>query len=137
MKTTTDIRVELAEKLQRYDYTYDDHYANIKLIWKQYFDETLQEIDITDQKAKDILFYEFTMQNWNAMHRENTEYKTFSRRNLYQNFSAEASYISDRISLDRLFRTHWMFRQVFYDELIFDEFPEFASSSWYVKHWPK
>lgn len=63
------------------------------------------------------LFYEFDMANWKALHLENTEYKTKTKKELLDSFLRECYYISDRLSFDRLFRTHWLFKQVFDKEL--------------------
>lgn len=68
------------------------------------------------QKTIDDLFYNFEMDNWNAMHIENTEYKGFSKRKLIDYFCGECHYICDRVSYDRIFRTHWLFRQAFRKE---------------------
>lgn len=74
-------------------------------------------------KAIKSLFYDFDMANWKAMHKENSEYAEYDKEALLDEFFGEASYISDRTSYDRLFRTHWLFRQAFYDELNVVRFP--------------
>ena len=56
------------------------------------------------------------MDNWTATHKENTEYTNYSKMKLIDEFCGECHYISDRISYDRLFRAHWLFRQVFIKE---------------------
>ena len=63
------------------------------------------------------LFYHFDMDNWKAMHKENTEYKDCSKEQLIDHFCGECSYICDRTSYDRLFRTHWLFKKAFSNEL--------------------
>lgn len=63
------------------------------------------------------LFYNFDMGNWTALHKENTEYAKSSIEDLKNSFAGETDYISDRISWDRLFRTHWLFRQVYSKEM--------------------
>jgi len=63
------------------------------------------------------LFINFSMENWGALHREVTEYSDTSKEELKEEFDSECNYIADRISYDRLFRTHWLFRQVYEKEL--------------------
>lgn len=69
------------------------------------------------------LFYDFDMDNWKSMHKENTEYSDSSKEELIKDFCGECSYICDRTSYDRLFRTHWLFRQSFRDELLKAQYP--------------
>jgi hypothetical protein len=63
------------------------------------------------------LFYNFQMDNWKDLHLVQSEYKNRTIFELYNIFSNEANYISDRTSYDRLFRTHWLFRNVFSKQL--------------------
>jgi hypothetical protein len=46
--------------------------------------------------------------NWKKLHSTDEEILWSSEEKL-QRFLSEVSYISDRITLDRLFRTHWLF----------------------------
>lgn len=135
MKDTIDQRIELASKLESYDENFEDKYLEIKKIWKEFFDITIRDIGIKEQKAIDILFWEWDMCNWEVMHKDNTEYKNHTRKEMYDSFSGEASYISDRISLDRIFRTHWLFRQVFYDEIFEDKHPGSTTFENFTKYW--
>jgi hypothetical protein len=74
-----------------------------------------------NQKSIHSLFYFFDMDNWTALHRDQIpEYKDQKKRELLDSFCSEACYISDRVSYDRLFRTHWLFKQAFEKE--FDEY---------------
>lgn len=57
------------------------------------------------------LFYHFGMDNWKDLHLENTIYKGKRKKTLLKAFCSEAHYICDRVSYDRLFRTHWLFLQ--------------------------
>lgn len=70
-----------------------------------------------NSKTIKSLFYDFDMANWSALHRENTEYKDHTKEQLIVDFCQECSYICDRVSYDRLFRTHWLFRQAYHKEL--------------------
>ena len=93
--------------------------------WYDCFHRFLNIIDegFTDESIQS-LFYDFDMENWGAMHKENTEYSECTDEELLDDFLGECSYICDRMSYDRLFRTHWLFRNVFYDELNKVRFPE-------------
>src|SRR3989344_6026350 len=87
--------------------------------WFKCFDYILRSFK-SGHNAKTIksLFYDFDMDNWTALHKENTEYKNNTKEGLIKNFCGECGYISDRTSYDRLFRTHWLFRQAFNRELM-------------------
>lgn len=50
--------------------------------------------------------------NWTALHKGNTEYENYNEDEILSEFKAEVSYTYDRMSLDRLFRTHWLFNQI-------------------------
>jgi hypothetical protein len=134
-KDTAYQRIELASKLESYNETFGANYSEIKKIWKEFFDITLKDIGIKSQKSIDILFWEWDMCNWKAMHKENSEYKDNSRKEMYDSFSGEASYIADRISLDRVFRTHWLFRQIFNDEISEDRYPGSTTFEGFTKYW--
>lgn len=75
------------------------------------------------KKSINSLFYDFDMSNWEALHKENTEYKNYTKSELIESFASECSYISDRASYDRLFRTHWLFRNAFEKEMNNIRFP--------------
>lgn len=70
-----------------------------------------------NKKSIKSLFYDFDMSNWTAMHKENSEYADYDKDALLDTFFSESSYICDRTSYDRLFRTHWLFRKAFEYEL--------------------
>ena len=86
--------------------------------WYDCFHSFLIRIDegFNDKSIKS-LFYDFDMSNWPAIHKANTEYRDYTKDKLIDSFLEECSYISDRNSYDRLFRTHWIFRQAFDNEL--------------------
>lgn len=81
--------------------------------WKKCFIYILVSIFKFKKQSAIKLFYNFDMENWTALHIENTEYKNYSKNELIEAFVNECDYISDRISYDRLFRTHWLFKQSF------------------------
>jgi len=69
------------------------------------------------KKAIDSLFYNFAMKNWEELWLETSTYKGSSKDELIKSFGYECSYICDRTSYDRLFRTHWLFIKAFDDEM--------------------
>lgn len=85
--------------------------------WFQCFDYVLRSFK-AGHNAKTIksLFYDFDMDNWEALHKENTQYKNYSKKKLIETFCVECNYISDRTSYDRLFRCHWLFKEAFKKE---------------------
>jgi hypothetical protein len=74
------------------------------------------KIGYTDKIIED-LFYHFDMENWNDLHKDQSEYKDSTSKELLKFFCGECAYICDRTSYDRLFRTHWLFRNAFEKEL--------------------
>lgn len=89
--------------------------------WFQCFDYIMRVFKVGhNSKTIKSLFYNFDMDNWTALHKEKTEYKDYTREKLIKSFCSECSYISDRVSYDRLFRTHWLFRQAFEKEMMND-----------------
>lgn len=77
----------------------------------------------TDEAIKS-LFYNFDMSNWKDLWVKNSEYKDYSKEELIDSFGSECFYISDRTSYDRLFRTHWLFRRAFEDEIDKIKYPD-------------
>lgn len=68
-------------------------------------------------KVASSLFLDFHMLNWIDLHKENSEYKDLTKKELIESFCGECHYICDRANYDRLFRTHWLFIQAFNNEL--------------------
>ena len=50
--------------------------------------------------------------NWDILHIDNTKYARASKEDLLKEFTAEVKYCSDRMSLDRFQRCHWLFQQI-------------------------
>ena len=75
------------------------------------------------KESIESLFYHFSMENWKTIHQENTVYKGYSKNKLIKKFCAECSYVSDRMSYDRLFRTHWLFLRAFDKEILKLKYP--------------
>ena len=99
-----------------------DTFEEILPNWRLCFSYFLLPKGFEEPAIKD-LFFEFEMDNWKALHKENTRYAGYSKEELIESFKAECSYISDRMSYDRLFRAHWLFRQAFRNELNVIRFP--------------
>jgi hypothetical protein len=86
--------------------------------WFRCFEYILKSFKVGfTKKVIHSLFYNWTMENWTAMHQEETEYKGYTKKKLIGAFCGECCYISDRVSYDRLFRTHWLFLRSFENEL--------------------
>lgn len=86
--------------------------------WKTCFTEYFRRLKLGfSNRAIEDLFYNFEMSNWDGFHIENTEYHGKTKAELIEYFCYETKYISDRMSYDRLFRTHWLFKQAFRKEL--------------------
>lgn len=96
----------------------DDTFDKIYNKWKLCFAYVLRSYKCGYNKHSiNHIFNRFNMENWKAMHKENTEYANYSKEQLIDAFNKECDYICDRTSYDRLFRCHWLFKQAFYKEL--------------------
>lgn len=76
--------------------------------WRQCFIYILGKRDYPIMVIED-LFNNFNMNNWYDLYKENTKYADYHEEELYEEFCSECCYICDRVDLDRLFRTHWLF----------------------------
>lgn len=92
-------------------------FQEIHKMWFDCFQYILVKQFRMSKKSCQILFYRFEMDNWTALHKENTKYKDKNEKQLLEIFFGECNYISDRASLDRVFRCHWLFRNAFHNEL--------------------
>ena len=77
-------------------------------------------------KAIKSLFYNFDMENWQALWLQSTRYKDNTKPELIEFFAGECFYISDRYSYDRIFRAHWLFRKAFEKELYKIKYPNYS-----------
>ena len=113
-----DIRFTKIDKC--YNMTEEDYYNTMQSFdklnlteeiiskWKQCFIYILSKREYPIMVIED-LFNNFTMDNWKDLHKENTRYINHNKNDLYEEFCSECGYICDRVDLDRLFRTHWLF----------------------------
>lgn len=80
--------------------------------WKKAF-ECISEHLGFDKKSTKILFeWGNGGYNWEQLHFDKTKYKSYSFSQLINLLDSEATYCSDRMSLDRLFRCHWIFNEI-------------------------
>jgi len=94
-------------------------FAEVHEKWYKCFHFILRsyKVGYTDKIIND-LFYYFTMENWSDLHKQQTEYKDYTKKELLPVFCGECAYICDRAGYDRLFRTHWLFLNAFEKEML-------------------
>ncbi len=91
MKTT---KIEIANKFSRTKYykTMEDlhnhnDFETLHKLWFDCFSHILKRFKVGfNNKSIHSLFYDFEMSNWNAMHKENTGYKDYSKEKLINAF---------------------------------------------------
>jgi hypothetical protein len=93
-----------------------DNYRNAKHDWHYCFDYTLRRWKF-NKKARKDLFENFLMENWKSLWKENTEFKDYTKEKMIQYFQGECHYTCDRMSLDRLFRVHWLYLNTFAEDI--------------------
>lgn len=87
---------------------YHDGYETTAKLWERAFKRQLQWWGFGRRARK--MMWEFGLwgHNWKALHRTKAQDKYTIERWL-QRFADSLSYCSDRMSMDRLLRTHWEF----------------------------
>jgi hypothetical protein len=76
--------------------------------WKDLFCRQLKQWGFND-KATDALFLWGTEgHNWNKLHPSDNDLQVPANE-ILGSFYGEVSYCSDRMSIDRLFRCHWLY----------------------------
>lgn len=106
-------------KLQLWDIAdkiYKAKREEIPLLWKKFFYQCLANWGFNIKSRKDLFEWDIG-ENWADLHKENTGYKDENSKQLLESFRAEVSYISDRTTLCRLFRAHWLFCQAYDKEV--------------------
>ena len=89
-------------------------FNELKFLWFACFSYVLRDFNSGfNFQSSFSLFWYFDMENWAALHKENTEYVDYSQKRLKNSFLNEINYCSDRMSFDRLFRCHWLFKNVY------------------------
>lgn len=117
MRYSKLIRIARQLWLCNNDRLYKDIFDDVYDLWYEYFKTSMRMLGIKRNKSIKTLFDGWDMQNWKAMHLDSSEYQHNSRDELFHIFSSEAEYMADRMSFDRLFRTHWLFKKVYKDEI--------------------
>ena len=100
-----DQLIEISNKL------YNKHITEkqVDVLWRQYFHIALSYYGHSKRLEEELFSWCSDGNNWSALHIDQTEYACCSKDMLYSYFVDDADYISDRMSLDRLFRTHWFY----------------------------
>jgi len=76
--------------------------------WRDVFGQVLKDMGYP-KECRDDMWYELVQGNWERLHfTEDDEKKTVD--DWLDEFRGDVFYCSDRWSLDRLCRTHWLFR---------------------------
>ena len=103
---------KLTDDLEVFCYKiYNGPTKDIDKNWKAFFTCYLKFIGFNPKAIKELFQWGSDGHNWDALHIENTEYANEKKDKLLQSFCSEVEYIYDRISLDRLFRAHWLYNQ--------------------------
>lgn len=84
-------------------------YQHLVCEWQKVFNECLYAIGIKDKESANTLFeWGKEGHNWRKLHLNEDE-ENWSTRDTMIHFVSELEYCSDRMSLDRLFRCHWLY----------------------------
>lgn len=87
-------------------------YKKLKSLWKKFFTMALKDGFDFNKESINVLFdWGSGGHNWIELH-PTDEYNKLSKKKKFDKFCHEIFYISDRLSIDRIFRTHWMFNQL-------------------------
>lgn len=101
------IMIDIADKI-----TINNYIA----MWKKYFYIGANKLGFS-QHSIDLLFeWGEGGHNWELLNCD-TRHKYYTKSALISDLKYEMSYIADRLSIDRLFRAHWLFNQIHNKEL--------------------
>ena len=116
IKKKYDKVINLAVKLWRMRNieNYEESFDEVRVIWEEFFFRAFKMMGMNKKSIK-VLWEDFEMSNWKAMWFEGSEFENYTYRELFETFVGEAHYICDRLSIDRIFRTHWLFKEAFYN----------------------
>ena len=109
MKFNTD---EYYNKVQEITESKKD-YKVVSQLWKEVFTSFLSYLRFNEYAIDSLFEWGDFGHNWKDLHKENTEYAGLSELQLFTHFKGDLDYCSDRMSLDRLFRLHWLYKQSF------------------------
>lgn len=104
--------MKLTNRLCRLTYKIkeENDLKKIEKLWKQFFFIYLESLGFNKESINHLFSWQIG-NNWRDLHIENTEFKLYNKTLLLERFKGQIEYIFDRMSLDRLFRTHWMICQ--------------------------
>ena len=86
-------------------------FEKLSKLWYAFFSKYLKFLGF-NKKAIDNLFeWGQDGHNWKLLHWD-TDENIIPIKQLVESFSGELDYITDRMSIDRLFRTHWEFNRL-------------------------
>lgn len=85
----------------------------IKNRWEQLYKKQLIQWEFNKKATNDLFEWGENGHNWSKLHTTDEEDKK-SCINWLDDFSYELDYCCDRMSLDRLFRCHWLYNQAIY-----------------------
>ena len=86
---------------------------DIESLWELFFVTYLKSEGFCQKSISKLFSWGELGYNWIDLHLPNTEYNGGTKHELLADFKGEVIYISDKCSLDRLFRTHWLYNQAF------------------------
>lgn len=96
-------------------YLKKNQYKTIKSLWYKFFSVALKKYGFNKRAIDELFKWGNSGHNWKELWQENSiDYKNYGEILLLRAFIYEIEYIYDRVSLDRLFRTHWIFNQYSY-----------------------
>lgn len=85
----------------------------IKNKWEQLYKKQLFQWEFNGKATNDLFEWGENGHNWSKLHTTDKEDEKFCI-NWLDDFLYELEYCSDRMSLDRLFRCHWLYNQAIY-----------------------
>lgn len=109
---TSEVTYSSADKAYDYSMNFqkvENIPEEIKNNWHLIFQEVAKTLGF-DSVAIDILWDNLVVGNWERLHATDEE-RALSEADVLKAFKSDVFYCSDRWSLDRLTRCHWLYRQ--------------------------
>lgn len=105
-KSNCDQLCELASKIYR-----SKSHKELEKHWRKFFTLSFQQWGF-NQKAINALWYWGNWDhNWDILNKMNSKYKSYNAESFLRKFKGDVSYICDRVTIDRVFRCHWLWNQ--------------------------
>lgn len=92
---------------------YRDGWDNVSKVtrdWMNVFFDVCVDWFGMNEHSANVLFDEMCRGNWSHLHQTESEQK-YSADEWFNKFVTDVFYCCDRWSVDRLMRTHWLYRQ--------------------------